>query len=103
VKYTKVNGNIDLKISKNKDNLVIAVFDNGIGIPKEQQKEIFGKLFRADNAKFMDPDGSGLGLYIVKKIVDYANGKVWFKSNKEKGTTFFASLPLSGMVKKNRG
>jgi PAS domain S-box-containing protein len=100
VKYTKNNGNIGLTVSKEKNVITIAVSDTGIGIPKNQQKDIWEKLFRADNAKITDPDGSGLGLYIVKKIVDYIGGKVWFKPNKNRGTTFYASFPLSGMIKK---
>ena len=101
VKYTKSGGKIGLTISKEEDTMQIAVSDNGIGIPKDQQKEIFGKLFRADNAKIMDPDGSGLGLYIVKEIIQYTGGKVWFESSEGKGTVFYASLPLSGMSKKS--
>jgi signal transduction histidine kinase len=78
----------------------MAVADNGIGIPLDQQKDIFKKLFRADNARIAEPDGSGLGLYIVKEIVNNAGGKIWFISNKKKGTIFSVSIPLSGMVKK---
>ena len=100
VKYTKNGGKIGVNISREKGILNIAISDTGIGIPKDQQKDIFEKLFRADNAKKLDPDGSGLGLYIVKKIVDYLGGKVWFKSNKGKGTIFYTSLPLKGMTKK---
>jgi signal transduction histidine kinase len=100
IKYTKSGGRIQLKIDSGKDGLLISVSDNGIGIPKEQQKEIFSKLFRADNAKKMDPDGSGLGLYIVKKNVGYTKGNIWFESKKGKGTTFYAKLPSSGMIKK---
>jgi PAS domain S-box-containing protein len=99
VKYTKSGGKIGLTIGKEKDTILITVSDTGIGIPKDQQKEIFGKLSRADNAKKLDPDGSGLGLYIVKEIIYYTGGKVWFKSN-PKGTIFYAKLPLSGMSKK---
>lgn len=100
VKYTPNKGKISLVITKEKGAMQIKISDNGIGIPIAQQKEIFEKLFRADNAKKIDPDGSGLGLYIVKEIIHYTGGKVWFKSAEGKGTTFYASLPLSGMPKK---
>ena len=70
------------------------------GIPKKQQDQIFTKLFRADNAKKADPDGAGLGLYLVKEIVDHSGGKVWFSSEEGKGTTFYVSFSLSGMTKK---
>ena len=100
IKYSNSGGKITLSISKDNGNFILAIADNGVGIPKEQQSEIFGKLFRADNAKKMDPDGTGLGLYIVKEIVYYSGGKVWFKSSEGKGTTFYVSLPLTGMKKK---
>ncbi|MEI6691024.1 MAG: PAS domain-containing sensor histidine kinase [bacterium] len=96
VKYCKIRGNIHVSITKDKSLIVIAVSDNGIGIPKDQQKNVFTKLFRADNARFVDSDGSGLGLYIVSEILRQIDGKVWFKSSLKKGTTFFASLPIVG-------
>ena len=100
VKYTQKDGKIVLKISKTENSVLISVSDNGIGIPLEQQKNIFEKLYRADNAKKFDPDGTGLGLYIVKEIIDYTGGKVWFKSVEGKETTFYTSLPLTGMFTK---
>jgi signal transduction histidine kinase len=103
VKYTPNKGKINLTINKEKESLLISVADNGIGIPVSQQANIFEKLFRADSAKKTDPDGSGLGLYIVKEIIHYIGGKIWFKSSTRKGTTFYASLPLSGMSKKTKG
>lgn len=103
VKYTKSGGKIGLTINKEKDNVLIEVSDTGIAIPVSQQKDVFGKLFRADNARKVDPDGSGLGLYIVKEIINYVGGKVWFESSERKGTTFHVSLPLSGMLKETGG
>lgn len=100
VKYSKNGSEVILEITKKDDNLLIAVSDKGIGIPTDQKKDIFKKMFRADNAKTTDPDGTGLGLYIVKEIIDYIGGKVWFESIEGKGTKFYASLPMSGMKKK---
>ena len=57
-------------------------------------------MFRADNARVKDPDGAGLGLYIVKSIIESAGGKIWFESEENKGTAFFITLPLSGMKKR---
>jgi len=97
ITYTENGGRISLTVSKKKNDLLIRVADTGIGIPKDQQKEIFEKLFRADNAKKIDPNGSGLGLYIIKEIISHTGGKVWFESDEGKGTVFYISFPLSGM------
>ncbi|MBN1332033.1 PAS domain S-box protein [Candidatus Dojkabacteria bacterium] len=100
IKYSNNNGRVGLTVKKEKSGILIKISDAGIGIPKHQQKGIFQKLFRADNAKTLDPDGTGLGLYIVKQITDYTGGEVWFRSIENKGTTFYIRLPLSGMTKK---
>lgn len=85
----------------NLDCLTIEVADNGIGISKKQQKEIFTKMFRADNAQAMEPSGSGLGLYLVQQIVERIHGAVWFETQENKGTTFYIVLPASGTVEKS--
>lgn len=101
VKYTPNGGKIRLSITvTDKKNMLLKIFDTGYGIPKNQHDKIFTKLFRADNVRDKDTDGTGLGLYIVKSIVDNSGGKVWFESQsggKSKGTTFYVSLPLNGM------
>jgi two-component system sensor histidine kinase VicK len=76
------------------------VADTGYGIPKNQQDKIFTKLFRADNIREKVTDGTGLGLYIIKSIIEQFGGKVWFESVENKGTTFYASIPLKGVSKK---
>lgn len=85
---------------KDKDNFIIAIKDNGIGIPKEGQKRVFEKFYRADNAIKVLTEGTGLGLYVAKKIVESAKGKIWFNSKKNKGSTFFVQMPIAGMRKK---
>lgn len=100
IKYTKPNDTITVEVKYTDDEFVLSVKDNGYGIPKNQQANIFSKLFRADNARVMEPEGSGLGLYIVKSIVTVTGGKVWFTSEENKGTTFFVSFPRSGMQQK---
>lgn len=102
VKYTPEDGRVTVSIAHSPENpemMRIAVEDTGIGIPKDAQDRIFTKLFRADNARGMETEGTGLGLYIVKAIVEKAEGKVWFSAEEESagGTTFFVELPLSGM------
>ena len=89
-----------LRISKKDTDILVKVKDTGYGIPKAQQSKIFKKLFRADNVLDKDCDGTGLGLYIVKAVVEQSGGKIWFESEENKGTTFFATIPLVGMKKK---
>lgn len=100
VKYTPAKGKIEISIEQQKDEFLLTIADNGYGIPKFQQDKIFTKLFRADNVRDKETDGTGLGLYIVKAIVDSAKGKIWLESEENKGTTFYISLPKSGMQKK---
>ncbi len=80
--------------------LEYAVKDSGIGIPKDQQSKVFEKFFRADNALQLVPEGSGLGLSLVKSLVEEWGGKIWFESEENKGATFYFTVPLSGMKKK---
>ena len=100
VKYTQPEGHIIAEISTREGSLYIRVADNGYGIPKTQHAKIFEKLFRADNVRQKDTEGTGLGMYIVKAIVESSGGKIWFDSEENMGTTFHVLLPLSGMVKK---
>ena len=112
VKYNSTNGLVKITISiikkdesfgekiTEEDSLAFSVSDSGIGITNNQQEKIFSKLFRADNARESDAEGTGLGLYIVKSIIDQSGGKVWFNSVEGKGTTFYIVFPLDGMKKK---
>ena len=100
VKYNNEGGEVSLEIKKREHDVQIIVKDNGFGIPKKQHKNIFTKLFRADNVRQMDTECTGLGLYIIKEIVTQAGGNIKFESEEGKGTTFYVSLPLEGMKKK---
>ena len=101
VKYTPANGKIGVDISVLTDGYKVEVSDNGYGIPRQNQTSIFNKLYRADNVKSKDVEGTGLGLYIVKQIIDNSGGKIWFKSEENLGSTFYFTLPLSGMPKRD--
>lgn len=102
VKYTPQGGKIKIEIApKANRTFLITVADTGIGIPKEQQHKIFTKLFRADNAREADPDGTGLGLYIIKSVIDQTSGKIWFESEEGKGTSFYISAPIEWMKPKS--
>lgn len=102
IKYSKEKGKIllTIKTDSTKKNIIINVEDNGIGIPKEQHSKIFSKLFRASNAEGKNTDGNGLGLYIIKTIIENSGGKISFKSQENKGTTFTVKIPTKGMKKK---
>lgn len=101
VKYTPDKGSVSCVVSQRRENheLLIEVTDTGMGIPQEQYPDIFSKLFRADNVKQTDTEGTGLGLYIVKSIIEHAGGTIWFESELGTGTSFYMSLPMSGMKK----
>jgi signal transduction histidine kinase len=100
VKYTNPEGKISVGIAKDNSSLIISVTDTGYGIPEGVQSKIFTKMFRADNARANDPDGTGLGLYVVKETIEKTGGKIWFESKENQGTTFHVSIPLTGMKKK---
>ena len=97
VKYTQEGGTILVTIEQQEDEYLFSVSDTGFGIPKKDQPLIFNKLFRADNAKQQGVEGTGLGLYITKTIVEKSGGKIWFESEENKGTTFLITFPLTGM------
>lgn len=90
-------GKIVVAIAKEGTQYHFSVTDNGIGIPKDQQRKIFKRFFRADNAQRTVGDGNGLGLYLIKMIMQVAGGKVWFESKEGHGSTFHITLPETGM------
>ncbi|MDA1337430.1 MAG: HAMP domain-containing sensor histidine kinase [bacterium] len=93
--YTRKEGKVMVRIEQNAKEIQVSIEDTGIGIPKEQEGRIFEKFFRAANAQKEEVDGSGLGLYLARNIVEAHGGKIWFKSKEGKGTTFVFSLPLT--------
>ncbi len=103
VKYTPDGGEVTIAVKKENDFLNIMVSDTGVGIPQKDQDKIFGKLFRSDNVKNIDPSGSGLGLYIIHEIVSNSGGSIRFESEEGKGSTFCVTFPMTGMVKKDGG
>ncbi len=94
VKYTPANGQVEVAVSADSKKLSIAVSDTGIGISLADQKRLFGKFFRANNALKHDTEGTGLGLYIARNIVEAHGGAITVKSAASKGTTFTVALPL---------
>ena len=100
IRYTKNGGNVSVSLQKNSKGYQLDVSDNGIGIPKDAQGKLFQRFFRADNAIKVEGEGSGLGLYLIKKIVELSHGKIWFESTEGKGTTFHVIIPERGMKAK---
>ncbi|SRR6056297_243761 len=94
VKFTPEKGKISLVIKAGKEELTIKVKDNGVGIPKQNQSKLFTKFFRAENVVQMETQGTGLGLFITKNIVDKHNGDIECDSEEGKGTEFIVTLPI---------
>jgi len=102
VKYTPAKGRVVISLKGNDKEIMVSVKDSGVGIPKEQEERVFSKFFRGANVVKMETDGSGLGLFIAKNIIESHGGKIWFKSNKGKGTTFCFTVPIKKTTKKSR-
>jgi signal transduction histidine kinase len=101
VQYSKTNGKILVNADVSKAELSLSVKDNGIGIPRDQQDEVFEKLFRAKNAKEVNDSHTGLGLFITKSMVDNLGGRITFESKENIGTSFYVKIPLS--TKRSQG
>ena len=97
VKYTQDGGEVSVRTELADGKMVLSVSDTGYGIPEDQQRKIFTKLFRARNVVKKDTEGSGIGLYLVKSIVERSGGSIWFTSKEGAGTTFFVAFPAEGM------
>lgn len=94
IKYTFPQGKIKITLEKDQNNVIFKIEDSGVGIPKNQQDRIFTKFFRAENVTRMETDGTGLGLYTTKNIINAHKGEIWFESEENKGTTFYFTIPI---------
>jgi len=94
IKYTPVGGKIGIDFQVVDGFVQISIQDSGIGIPEEDKKNIFKRFFRAKNAIKMETDGSGLGLFIAKGIIEKHGGKIWFESKVGEGTIFHFTIPI---------
>lgn len=94
VKYTLDKGEIEIKLMESKPYCIFSVRDNGIGIPVQQQDCIFNKFFRSDVAVKYQAEGTGLGLFIAKNVIEQSGGQIWFQSQENVGTTFNFSIPI---------
>ena len=98
IKYSPKDTEIVISIEKKDNDVLTQISDSGYGIPLAQQNRIFQRFFRADNVVKRETDGTGLGLYLTQSIINSSKGKIWFKSEENKGTTFWFTLPITGMA-----
>lgn len=100
IKYTPKGGTVtiivnDAKINSANASIDVIVSDTGIGIAAPDQKKVFEKFYRAANAVAVEPDGTGLGLFIGRDIIEKHHGTMWFVSELGKGTKFYITLPIN--------
>ncbi|HYC82939.1 MAG TPA: HAMP domain-containing sensor histidine kinase, partial [Candidatus Paceibacterota bacterium] len=99
IKYTPKGGAVtvaldDTGLNTASNTVKVSITDTGIGITEADKPKIFSKFYRAPSAVGVEPDGSGLGLFIAKDIVERHGGTVWFDTEAGKGTTFNLTLPV---------
>ncbi|MBZ9578282.1 HAMP domain-containing histidine kinase [Patescibacteria group bacterium] len=92
IRYIKRKGEVKIRLRKKENEVLFEIKDNGVGIPEEDQKYIFQKFFRSKSGT--KQQGSGLGLFITKSIIERLGGKIWFESEEGRGTTFWFTLPI---------
>lgn len=93
VKYTNNNGFVKIKLSGDREKIIISIKDNGIGIPEDEQEKIFERFYRVDKSRSKAVKGTGLGLTIVKYVVKSFDGEIFVKSSLGKGSEFIVYIP----------
>jgi PAS domain S-box-containing protein len=95
IKYSPSRGDIRVALTREQDAVRWQIKDTGIGIPKESQRHLFEKFYRADNVAALETDGTGLGLYLVRLIVEQIGGHVGCESEEGRGATFYFTVPCA--------
>jgi len=93
IRYTLPGGRVILSLNRLSKEIEFSIKDTGVGIPEDQEGRVFTKFFRGINVIRMETEGSGLGLFITKNIIEAHGGKIWFETQEGKGTTFYFTLP----------
>lgn len=91
--YNKSGGFVKIAVREKNKKIFVEIKDQGIGIPEKNKKYIFQQFFRGTDAFYTQTQGTGIGLYICKMIVESMKGKIWFESKEKEGTTFYFYLP----------
>ncbi len=98
IHYTPAGGHIRVELDEKPHSVALRVYDDGIGVPRSEQHHLFTKFYRAANARRERPDGTGLGLFMAKKVVVAEGGAVVFESKENKGSTFGFTLPKDKLL-----
>jgi two-component system sensor histidine kinase VicK len=93
IKFTADGGTITIRIVKGESNVLITVADNGIGIPEKYHANLFKKFTKARRPGLKGEPSVGLGMSIIKTIVEWHGGKIWFESKVGEGSTFYIEMP----------
>lgn len=96
IDYTQIEGTITVEMEKKDNFAIVRISDTGIGISKEDLEKLFARFFRGKNAALVRPDGSGLGLFVAKNIIEKHGGEIYVESELEKGSSFIVKVPLLG-------
>lgn len=99
IKFTPTGGSVKIDVKHIGDMLKVAISDTGIGISKDDQKKLFRPFVQLDASTTREYNGTGLGLVIVKQIIELHGGEIWIESESGKGSTFIFTLPFNGLVK----
>lgn len=92
--YSHSKSTIVINLERVKNEVALTVVDTGIGVPEEEQAKLFTKFFRAGNARKARPDGTGVGLYLARRVIGAHGGSIIFSSKEGKGSTFGFRLPI---------
>jgi signal transduction histidine kinase len=95
-RYTPAGGDVQLKVTDEGKTVLVTVSDTGIGLPKGDEEKIFEEFYRAANAREIERDSTGLGLSIVRQVVQRHGGQVWARNNESGGSTFSFRIPKKG-------